>query len=118
MKIYLLIHEQDTDTDWGCDVKLFADKQAALDAMRQEWEKTAALWEYDSREHGCDDECECRGNTAVIRDGGDVEHWRVEEQELPVPVSVAAEVSGSVVQNAYAKGGDVDVGVLPSQRKG
>lgn len=35
MKIYLLIHEQDTSTAYGCDVKSFTNMQAAQNAMRE-----------------------------------------------------------------------------------
>jgi len=41
-----------------------------------------------------------------------VEYWRIEEQELAVPVSVAVEVSGGLVQAVYARGGDVDADVF------
>lgn len=124
MKIFLLIHEQDTDTACGSDVKPFADKQTAADTMRNNWTETAAAWGYNSREHQGGDECECREDAAVIRVGGDVEHWRIEEQELAVPVSVAVEVSGGLVQSVYAKGGDVvadvfdlDASDYPDERK-
>ena len=78
MKIYLMIHEQDTDAAWGCYVKPFTDKQAAMDAMRSDWQETSKCWEYDSKEHNDEDECECNNDTAVIRDGDDVENWRIE----------------------------------------
>ncbi|MDE6280981.1 MAG: hypothetical protein K2M15_04190 [Oscillospiraceae bacterium] len=114
MKIFLLIHEQDTDAACGSDVKPFTDKRAALDAMQKGWVKTVSAWAYASKEHDGEDEyeCECRGNTAVIRSGGDVEHWRIEEHDLAVSVSVAVEVSGGLVQCVYAKGGDVDADVF------
>lgn len=112
MEIFLLIHEQDTNAACGSNVKPFTDKQAAQDAMRKDWEETASAWEYATTEHDSEDECDCRGDTAVIRTGGDVEHWRIEEQELPVSVSVAVEVSGGLVQSVYAKGCDVDAAVF------
>lgn len=111
MKIFLLVHEQDTDAACGSDVMPFADRQAAQDAMRKDWEETAWAWEYASTEHDDEDERECRGDAAVIRAGG-VEHWRIEEHDLAVPVSVAVEVSGGLVQGVYAKGGDVDADVF------
>ena len=40
MKIYNLIHEQDTDAAWGCDVRSFTDKLSAQNAMRESWEST------------------------------------------------------------------------------
>ena len=35
MKLYILIHEQDTDSAWGSSAKPFIDRAAAQDAMRQ-----------------------------------------------------------------------------------
>lgn len=117
MKIYLMIHEQDTDAAWGCYVKPFTDKQAAMDAMRSDWQETSKCWEYDSKEHNDEDECECNNDTAVIRDGDDVENWRIEEHELDVQVAV--EVKGGLVQNIYANADvhadvyDLDVSDFP-----
>ena len=112
MKIYLLIHEQDTDDACNHDVRPFTEMQAAADAMRNGWAETAAAWEYAAREHDGEDECKCHEDAAVIRDGGDVEHWRIEEHDLAVPVSIVVEAPGGLVRNVYAKGGDVDVAVL------
>lgn len=112
MKIFLLIHGQDTGAACDTNIKPFAGRQAASDAMRKEWAEAVVAWGYASKEHGDEDECECRDDTAVIRDGGDVEYWRIEEQELAVPVSVAVEVSGGLVQAVYARGGDVDADVF------
>lgn len=38
MKLYILIHEQDTDSAWGSSAKPFIDRAAAQDAMRQDYE--------------------------------------------------------------------------------
>lgn len=108
MTIYILVHEQDTDAAWGCDVKPFTDKQAALDAMRADWQESVKDWEYDAREHGDDDECECGEATAVIRDGDDVESWRIEEHDLDVQVAVR--VKGGLVEDVHANA-DVSVDV-------
>ena len=112
MKIFLLIHGQDTDAACDTDVEPFAAWQAAWDAMRREWNEAVTAWGYASKEHGDGDECECRQDAAVIRTGGNVEYWRIEEQELAVPVSVAVEVSGGLVQAVYARGGDVGADVF------
>lgn len=119
MTIYLLIHEQDTDAAWGSDVKSFTDKQTARDAMRSDWQTTARDWEYDSKEHHDEDVCECCDDTAVIRDGDDVEHWRIEEHELDVQVAVR--VKGGLVEEVYANAGvsvdvfDLDVSDFPDE---
>ena len=112
MKIFLLIHGQDTDAACDTDVEPFAAWQAAWDAMRREWNEAVTAWGYASKEHGDGDECECCQDAAVIRTGGNVEYWHIEEQELAVPVSVAVEVSGGLVQAVYARGGDVDVDIF------
>ena len=101
MKIYLLIHEQDTDAAWGCNVQPFTDKQAAQDAMRKDWE-------YNSHEHGDEDEAACGEVEAVLREGDDTEHWRIEEHELDVQVAV--DVHEGMVQAVHANA-DVGVGV-------
>lgn len=112
MKIFLLIHGQDTGAACDAGVEPFAGRQAASDAMRKEWAEAVTAWGYASKEHGDGDECECREDAAVIRNGGDVEYWRIEEHGLAVPVSVAVEVSGGLVQAVYARGGDVDADVF------
>lgn len=112
MKIFLLIHEEDTDTACCSDAKAFIDRQAARDTMQKEWNETLKNWMYDSKDHTGEDERECREDTAVIRDGGDTARWRIEEQELAAPVSVAVEVTGGMVQTIYARGGDVDADVF------
>ena len=108
MKIYNLIHEQDTDAAWGCDVRSFTDKLSAQNAMRESWESTVKAWEYDAKEHKDEDECECCESTAVIRDDSDVESWRIEEQELDVQIAVR--VKGGLVEEVHANA-DVSVEV-------
>lgn len=108
MKIYLLIHEQDTDAAWGCNVQPFTDKQAAQDAMCKDWEASMKDWEYNSHEHGDEDEAACGEVEAVLREGDDTEHWRIEEHELDVQVAV--DVHEGMVQAVHANA-DVGVGV-------
>lgn len=38
MRLYILIHEQDTDSAWGSSAKPFIDRAAAQDTMRQDYE--------------------------------------------------------------------------------
>lgn len=117
MKLYLLIHEQDTDAAWGCDVKTFLSLDAAKAAMRMAWEETVKAWEYNEKDHGDDDESFCGYAEAVIRDDSDVERWRIEEKELDVRVAV--KVVGGMVQEAIANAGvnldvyDLDVSDFP-----
>lgn len=108
MKIFLLIHEQDTDAACGCNVKPFTDKQAAQNAMREDWEESVKGWEYDSHEHRDEDEATCGETEAVLREGDEVESWRIEEQDLDVQVAVR--VQGGLVQDVHANA-DVNVNV-------
>lgn len=43
MKLFLLIHEQDTDAAWGSSVDLFSTLEAAQAEMRKIYEKTMIL---------------------------------------------------------------------------
>lgn len=108
MKIFLLIHEQDTDAAWGCDAKPFTDKQAAQDAMHKDWKASVKAWEYESHEHRDEDGATCGEAEAVIRENSEVESWRIEEQELDVQVAVRVE--GGLVEEVCANA-DVDVEV-------
>lgn len=119
MKIFLLIHEQDTDAAWGCDAKPFTDKQVAQDAMHKDWEASVKAWEYDSHEHHDEDEATCGEAEAVIREGSDYESWRIEEQELDVQMAVR--VKGGLVQEIHANADvsadvyDLDVSDFPEE---
>lgn len=117
MKIHLLICEQDTDAVWGGTVKIFLSRKEAQTAMRKDWKDAVATWKYDEHEHRDEDECYCEDDTAIIREDGDVESWRIEEQTLDVRVSVM--VKGGLVQNAIANADismdvcDLDVSDFP-----
>lgn len=47
MKLYILIHEQDTDSAWGASAKPFIDQSVAQDAMRRDYEDTIKTWGFD-----------------------------------------------------------------------
>lgn len=119
MKIYLVIHEQDTDAACGCDVKTFLRWDEALAALQSGWEDTAKAWHYDEHEHHGEDECLCDNDHAVIREGYDSESWRIEVQTLDVRVAVS--VVGGMVQNIIANTGvsadvyDLDVSDYPDE---
>lgn len=81
MKVYLMIHEQDTDAAWGCNVQPFTDKQAAQEAMRKSWETSVKDWEYDSHEHHGEDEATCNEADAVLREADDVEKGEQDEAD-------------------------------------
>ena len=82
MKLFLLIHEQDTDAAWGSSVDLFSTLEAAQAEMRKIYEKTIESWNFDTENQTDDSCCEFSDMNASIRDGSDVEAWRIEEKEL------------------------------------
>ncbi len=49
MKLFLLIHDEDTDTACRSDAKAFIDRQTARDAMQKEWNETVKSWMYDAK---------------------------------------------------------------------
>lgn len=108
MKIYLLICEQDTDAAWGGEVNVFLSEGDAKTAMRKNWEDEVKAWKYADHEHYDEDECWCEPCSAGIREGTNVETWRIEEHDLDVHVAV--NVQGGLVQGAIANA-DVDLDV-------
>lgn len=109
MNLYILIHEQDTDDGCSCTVSPFLDKDAAQDVMNTEWQTTVQECGYNAREHDEEDECECSAEKAIIREGINVEVWRIDTHNLDVQVAVRVEggLVGAVLANA-----DVEVEVF------
>lgn len=109
MKIYVLIHEQDTESAWGSHVSLFLNRDLAEATMRKCWEDTLKSWEFDLDKEMYDDHCwEYNHDNAAVLDGTDIERWRIEEQDLVV--GVAVKVHGGLVQSVIANA-DVDLDV-------
>lgn len=106
MKLFLLIHEQDTDAAWGSSVDLFSTLEVAQAKMKTAYEKTVESWDFDIENQTDDHCCEFSDMDASIRDGSDIETWRIEEKELDV--NIAVKVHGGMVQEVYS---DADVGV-------
>ena len=100
MKLYILIHEQDTDSAWGANAKPFIDRAAAQGAMRQDYEDTVKRWGFDAAIQTEEHRSYCHDDGAMVRDDTDVEHWCIEEHELQVEVAV--EVYRGLVQAIYA----------------
>lgn len=120
MKVYILIDLQDTDGAFGANVTPFTENEVAQAAMREAWKSTMEEWKFDESKPQTDEyHSECLQDTAVIRDGDDEEHWRIEEHEIDV--NVAVEVSGGLVVNVYANAGvdievyDLDVSDFPGE---
>ena len=109
MKIYVLIHEQDTESAWGSHVSLFLNRDLAEASMRKCWEDALKSWEFDLDKEMYDDHCwEFNHDNAAVLDGTDIERWRIEEQDLAV--GVAVKVHGGLVQSVIANA-DVDLDV-------
>ncbi len=100
MKLYILIHEQDTDSAWGSSAKPFIDRAAAQDAMRQDYEDTLKAWKFDETNQTEEYNAYCHDGEALVRDDTDIETWRIEEHDLQVELAV--EVKGGLVQAIYA----------------
>lgn len=87
--------------------------------MRTGWQESVEGWEYNAKEHKDEDECYCEEDSAVIRDGMDSMHWRIDEFDLAVELAV--EVKGGMVQNIYANTDvsadvyDLDVSDFPDE---
>lgn len=105
MKLYILIHEQDTDSTWGATATPFIDRTAAQNAMRQDYAETIQTWGFDETRQTEEHRSYCHDGEALVRDDTDVEHWRIEEHELQVEVAV--KVHRGLVQAIYANA-DID----------
>lgn len=63
----------------------------------------------------------CSDSEATIRDDADVEHWRIEERDLDVQMTI--EVQGGLIQNIYANAGiypdvfDLDVSDISDEEE-
>ena len=100
MKLYILIHEQDTDSAWGSSAKPFIDRAAAQDTMRHDYEDTIKTWGFDETRQTEEHKAYCHDGEALVRDDTDIETWRIEEHDLQVELAV--EVEGGLVQAIYA----------------
>ena len=100
MKLYILIHEQDTDSAWGSSAKPFIDRAAAQDMMRQDYEDTDKRWGFDETRQTEEYKAYCHDGEALVRDDTDIEIWRIDEHDLQVEMAV--EVSQGLVQAIYA----------------
>ena len=67
MKLYILIHEQDTDSAWGSSAKPFIDRVAAQDAMRHDYEDTIKTWGFDETSQTEEHKAYCHDGEALVR---------------------------------------------------
>ena len=89
-----------------CYLPLKKRKWGYSDELKTVYEKTVESWDFDIENQTDDYCCEFSDMDASIRDGSDVEVWRIEEKELDV--NIAVKVHGGMVQEVYS---DADVGV-------
>lgn len=111
MKIYMLVHKQDTSSMWDADADIFLTKEKAQEAMREQYRASLESWGInDITEPSEDFHWTCDENQAEISDDCkcEYEQWQIQEKELDVKAAV--EVRGGLVQSVIANAGiDVDV---------
>ncbi len=100
MKLYILIHERDTNSNWGSSAKPFIERTTAQDVMRKDYEETIKTWGFDETHQTEEYKAYCHNSKALARNGMDIETWRIEEHDLPVELAV--KVHQGLVQAIYA----------------
>lgn len=111
MKVYMLVHKQDTSSMWDADADIFLTKEKAQEVMQEQYRAALESWEInDLTEPSEDFHWTCDENQAEISDDCkcEYEQWQIQEKELDVKAAV--EVRGGLVQSVIANAGiDVDV---------
>lgn len=111
MKVYMLVHKQDTSSMWDADADIFLTKEKAQEAMQEQYRTSLESWGInDLTEPSEDFHWTCDENQAEISDDCkcEYEQWQIQEKELDVKAAV--EVRGGLVQSVIANAGiDVDV---------
>lgn len=111
MKVYMLVHKQDTSSMWDADADIFLTKEKAQEVMQEQYRAALESWGInDLTEPSEDFYWTCDENQAEISDDCkcEYEQWQIQEKELDVKAAV--EVRGGLVQSVIANAGiDVDV---------
>lgn len=111
MKVYMLVHKQDTSSMWDADADIFLTKEKAQEVMQEQYRTALESWGInDLTEPSEDFHWTCDENQAEISDDCkcEYEQWQIQEKELDVKAAV--EVRGGLVQSVIANAGiDVDV---------
>lgn len=111
MKVYMLVHKQDTSSMWDEDADIFLTKEKAQEVMQEQYRAALESWGInDLTEPSEDFHWTCDENQAEISDDCkcEYEQWQIQEKELDVKAAV--EVRGGLVQSVIANAGiDVDV---------
>lgn len=100
MKIYCLLFIENSHAVHLSAADPFLDHEAALAAMRVNYERKLAALPFDISLQADWHRCSCEKDLASIIDGAHTYTWCVQERELDVEVAV--EVQGGMVQNIYA----------------
>lgn len=108
MKIYCLLSTESVPLKSSATVDLFLEHDAAAAAMAAAYERKLTVLPFDVSLQTDWHRCSCEKDLASIIDGVGSYTWCVQERELPVEVAV--EVQGGLVQNIYANT-DVDAEV-------
>ena len=111
MKVYMLVHKQDTSSMWDADADIFLTKEKAQEVMQEQYRAALESWGInDLTEPSEDFHWTCDENQAEISDDCkcEYEQWQIQEKELDVKAAV--EVRGGLVQSVIANAViDVDV---------
>ena len=111
MKVYMMVHKQDTSSMWDADADIFLTKEKAQEVMQEQYRAALESWGInDLTEPSEDFHWTCDENQAEISDDCkcEYEQWQIQEKELDVKAAV--EVRGGLVQSVIANAGiDVDV---------
>lgn len=111
MKVYMLVHKQDTSSMWDADADIFLTKEKAQEVMQEQYRAALESWGInDLTEPSEDFHWTCDENQAEISDDCkcEYEQWQIQEKELDVKAAV--EVRSGLVQSVIANAGiDVDV---------
>lgn len=111
MKVYMLVHKQDTSSMWDADADIFLTKEKAQEVMQEQYRAALESWGInDLTEPSEDFHWTCDENQAEISDDCkcEYEQWQIQEKELDIKAAV--EVRGGLVQSVIANAGiDVDV---------
>ena len=83
--VYLLVHDMDTEYNWGSNVSTHTSHESAFNEMVSQWSQAIEDYKYCGSGHGDEDECICTINSATIRMFDDIERWRIEVHAIKPP---------------------------------
>ena len=104
MKLYTLVHTENSNYRSGADVESFLSLGDAQKKMQEQYETSCKEAGQDATNFKPGDDCyhEIEDARAVVQDGIDTYSWQIVEQDLPVEVALVIEMG--MVVNTYATG--------------